>query len=88
MRITFIYLSIFFFPTFAGCQSNVECKSNLERMIIRNSNYEYNCGLEAITLKKSEELNYICNEFERLERVYPISTNYNRGYLQIILEVF
>lgn len=75
LRITFINLSIFIFSTFAGCQTNVECRSNLERMIIRNSNFEYNCGLESITLKNSEELNYICNGSERLERVYPLTTN-------------
>lgn len=67
-----------------SCISNNSCKEVLE-FKIRNSNHAYNCGLKYRTLRVTDDIEYICKEFKELEKVYPITTSYNNGYLSIIM---
>lgn len=56
----------------------------LDNLYIRNSNYEYNCGLEEIIIEDKEDLNFICQELTQMSKVNLLGTNYNSGYLTII----
>lgn len=72
----------FLFPFFCSCQNNF-CETEIEYLYVRNSNYEYNCGLEEIIIKDKETLEFICLELTKMSKVNLLGTNYNSGYLSI-----
>lgn len=70
------------FPFFCSCQ-NTFCEAEIEQLYIRNSNYEYNCGLEELIIKDKETIDYICQELTKMNKINLLGTNYNSGYLSI-----
>lgn len=82
--IHFLYL-ILIFPLLVSCQSDNKCRNDLEFLKVRNSNYQYNCGIEFLKIDKKQDLEYICEEFTKMERSYPLTTSHHRGYLEITI---
>ena len=78
------YLSLIF-PFLVCCQFDSKCRNDLEFFKIRNSNYQYNCGIELLKIDNEKDLEYICKEFTKMERVYPLTTSHHSGYLEITI---
>ena len=68
-----------------SCQDEFTCRQDIKFMEARNSNHAYNCGVEYLTFDNKMDLEFICNEFSKMERIFPVTTNYNSGYISISL---
>lgn len=75
------FLYLLFFSNLS-CQ-NISCPEDLNSFSIRNSNYEYNCGLSNIDIISKKEVDYMCSELSRLQKVNFVMTSYNNGYMSI-----
>jgi|SRR5690554_2293998 len=85
MRKSLIFTICLIFPFLSSCQSNNGCGENLEHLKLYNSDHKRNLGLEYTIIDKKEDLDYICSEFDKMEQVYPITTNHNKGYIDIMI---
>ena len=81
------YLSIVFTLLIFACQNpDTICKKyDIESIIIENSNFEYNCGKKTIQLIQPTEINFFCEQSKRLNRIFPLTTNYLNGVIGITI---
>lgn len=81
---TSMYFIKFFLVSvlFVSCKDSI-CPKDLNSFSLRNSNYEYNCGLSSIDIISKNEIDYICTELSRLEKINFVMTSYNNGYITI-----
>ena len=81
MRFIKPILYLLFISNFS-CQK-LDCPEDLNSFTIRNSNYEYNCGISDMDIISKSDVNYICRELTRLQKINYVMTSYNNGYMSI-----
>ncbi|UOX34838.1 hypothetical protein LXD69_04840 [Flavobacterium sediminilitoris] len=76
------FILCFFIYSNISCKG-VSCPEDLKSFSIRNSNYEYNCGLPNMDIITKKEIDFICNELSRLQKINFVMTSHHRGYMSI-----